>query len=513
MKFPIGIQDFECLRSESYAYIDKTGYIYKLAQSNKYYFLGRPRRFGKSLLLSTMEAYFSGKREIFKGLAIDGLEKKWETYPVLHLDLNTGDYSEPESLNQRLVNSLEKWEQLYGQTNANTSTALRFENVIARTFESTGRRVVILVDEYDKPLLQTTDNEELQDKHRRMLKAFYSVLKTQDKYIHFAFLTGVSKFSKVSIFRDLNNLNDISMDARYAGICGITEEEMRSYFKEPIQELAERNGMTANEACDKLKEQYDGYHFEHDTVGVYNPFSLLNTFDKMKFSDYWFETGTPSFLVKLMKRTNYRVENLADEEGTADMLNSVDSTMHSPVPIMYQSGYLTIKDYDNRFGLYKLGFPNKEVENGFMNYLQPYYVPGGDTNDRFSIAQFVVAVEKGDVDDFMTRLQALFTNGDYAVQGNMELYFQNTMYVIFKLMGFYVEVERRTARGRIDMVMKTANYVYVIEIKLDGTADDALRQIEDKGYAEPYKDDKRKVFKIGINFSSETRCIDDWEVS
>ncbi len=512
MKYPIGIQSFEKIRNDGYVYVDKTRHIYRLATEGSYYFLGRPRRFGKSLLISTMEAYFSGRKELFQGLAMETLEQEWNSYPIFHLDLNTGKYDKKESLEEVLNNMLSEWEQLYETFPSEVTPELRFKGIVRRAYEKTGRQAVILVDEYDKPMLQAIGNESLQEQYRNTLKAFYSVLKTQDRYIKFAFLTGVTKFGKVSVFSDLNNLNDISMDSRYVDICGITTEEIHAYFDDSVKELATANGMTYHEACDKLKEQYNGYHFRQSSIGIYNPFSLLNTFGKNEFGDYWFETGTPSFLVHLLKQSDYDLNNLQKEMQSADMLNSIESMSHNPIPVIYQSGYLTIKGYDEEFKMYRLGFPNKEVENGFTKYLLPYYTPVNRNRSEFFIANFVMDIRKGNPEGFLTRLQILFEDGDYRIAGKMEKYFQNAMYVVFKMMGFYTEVERTTGRGRMDVVLKTADYIYVMEIKLDGSADDALRQIEEKGYAKPFELDSRKLYKIGVNFSSEIRGIGEWKV-
>ena len=362
MKYPIGIQNFEKIRNDGYVYVDKTALIYDMIDNGSYYFMSRPRRFGKSLLISTMDAYFSGKRELFEGLAVEKLEKNWTKYPILHLDLNTAKYDEKDSLNNVLDDFLKNMEMLYGTFPSETTLELRFKGIVKRACEKTGQRVVILVDEYDKPMLQAIGNEELTEEYRKTLKAFYSVLKTQDGYIKFGFLTGVTKFGKVSVFSDLNNLNDISMDARYQTICGITEDEIHRYFEKPLNELAEAYDISYDEVCAKLKENYDGYHFLEKGVGMYNPFSLLNTLSKTKFGSYWFETGTPSYLVELLKGYDYELPNLTDEQVDTDILNSVDSMSKNPIPVIYQSGYLTIKDYNPRFGIYRLGFPNKEVE-------------------------------------------------------------------------------------------------------------------------------------------------------
>ena len=512
MIYPIGIQDFEKLRTDGYVYVDKTALIYKLATTGSYYFLSRPRRFGKSLLISTMEAYFRGKRELFKGLAIEHLEKDWKEYPILHIDLNSRRYENAESLRSELNKYLEIWERRYGDEFKDRALEERFFQIIAKAYEKTGQRVVILVDEYDKPMLQAIGDEELQDEYRNTLKAFYSVLKTQDRYIKFAFLTGVTKFGKVSVFSDLNNLEDISMLEPYADICGITEKEIHCMFDSEVALLAGKEGIEKDECYARLKDCYDGYHFRQNSEGVYNPFSLLNTLKSKCFGDYWFETGTPSFLVYLLKQADYNLNNLQEEMVSADILNSVDSMSKNPIPVIYQSGYLTIKDYDREFKIYRLGFPNKEVENGFIKYLLPLYTPIEENKSEFYVANFINDIRKGNPDGFMERLQSLFADSDYKITGKMEKYFQNSMYLIFKMMGFFTEVERTTSRGRMDIVMKTKDYIYVMELKLDGTADEALRQIDDKGYAEPFKTDGRLIYKIGVSFSSETRGIEEWRI-
>ena len=512
MKYPIGIQDFESLRTNDYTYVDKTSLIYKLANEGKYYFLSRPRRFGKSLLVSTLSAYFSGKRELFKGLAMEQLEKDWKKYPVMHLDLNTDKYDSKEVLEQRLNLFLSDWEEHYGRNINEVTLSQRFEGIIKRIAIKEGLPVVILVDEYDKPMLQAISNKELQTAYRNTLKAFYGALKSQDKYIRFAFLTGVTKFGKVSVFSDLNNLTDISMDARYQTICGITEKEMHEYFEEGIKFVAENNELTIEETCEKLRKRYDGYHFHQKSEGLYNPFSLLNTFAKGEFGSYWFETGTPTFLVQLLQRDKFYLPDLTEQQVTADFLNSIDSIDESPIPIIYQSGYLTIKGYNERFKFYTLGFPNEEVEEGFTNYLLPYYTHLGSESGPMFISNFVLSLESGKPEAFMKRMQVLFADSDYKIVGDAELYFQNAFYVVTKLLGFYVDVERTISDGRIDMVAKTKDYIYIFEFKYDKDAHAALQQIEDKGYAKPFAADKRKLIKVGVNFSRQHRCIDDWKV-
>lgn len=459
MKYPIGIQNFEDLRRNGYTYVDKTQFIYKLADEGKYYFLSRPRRFGKSLLLSTIEAYFQGKKELFEGLSIYEKETEWKQYPIFHIDLNTANFGEEGSLYNVLNDYLSAWEDKYGTRESEVTLPLRFKGVIARAAEKEGRNVVILVDEYDKPILQTFHDRELQDNYRNELKAFYSVLKTQDRHIKFAFLTGVTKFGKVSVFSDLNNLMDISMDNRYISICGITENELKANFKEGIVELSDATGDTEEATIEKLRANYDGYHFVDNSIGIYNPFSLLNTLARLKFDDYWFETGTPTFLVELMKLHHYELRNLTKEQISADVINSIDSMSTNPIPVIYQSGYLTIKGYNERFKKYELGFPNQEVEQGFLNFLLPRYSSAGDKSSYF-IEEFVKDVEAGNPDRFMQRLSTMLADTDYKVVGNTELYFQNVVYLIFKIMGFYIQVERPTSDGRIDAVIQTADYIY-----------------------------------------------------
>ena len=369
MKYPIGIQDFEKLRTKGYSYVDKSRFVYKLATEGEYYFLSRPRRFGKSLFLSTLEAYFQGKKELFEGLAIYDLETEWKKYPIFHIDLNTANFREKDSLYTVLNDYLTTWESKYGTRESEATLALRFKGVIARAAEKEGCGVVILIDEYDKPILQTLRDPELQAEHRAQLKAFYSVLKTQDRYIKFAFLTGVTKFGKVSVFSDLNNLTDISMDHRYISICGMTEKELLTNFKEGINELASANEDNETETIDKLRMRYSGYHFEENSEEIYNPFSVLNTLANSRYDDYWFKADTHTFLIDILKKHDYCITDLNKTQVKANMMNNVD---FNPIPVIYQSGYLTIKNYDERFKNYQLGIPNKEVEEGILNTLLPH---------------------------------------------------------------------------------------------------------------------------------------------
>ncbi len=512
MKYPIGIQNFGEVIGGSYVYVDKTALIYKMISEGKYYFLSRPRRFGKSLLLSTMEAYFSGERELFRGLAMERLENEWKQYPILHLDLNAREYKDGQSLKDELNKHLEGWENLYSADFKNRALEERFYHVVRHAFEKTGRQVVILVDEYDKPLLQAIDDKELQESYRSTLKAFYGVLKSCDRYIKFAFLTGVTKFGKVSVFSDLNNLWDLSFDKRYTTVCGISAEELHQYFDDSIDSLAEANNLTKEQCYERLKKDFDGYHFDVDAPGMYNPFSVLNTLATKQFRDYWFETGTPSFLVYQLQKTNYPLEEMTREELYEDTLNSIDIMDENPLPLLYQSGYLTIKGYDSRFHVYQLGFPNREVEEGFIKYLVPFYSPNKSEKSQVFVRNFIRDLEAGDAESFMRRMETFFAGGDYQVAGKAELYFQNVLYVLFKLLGFYVDVERHTTDGRMDILVKTSDYIYILELKIDQSADVALQQIEDKQYAAVFAQDPRQLFKIGVNFSSETRRMTEWKV-
>lgn len=510
--YPVGIQNFEKLRQGGYLYVDKTEIIYRLIKTGSYYFLSRPRRFGKSLLVSTLKAYYEGKKELFQGLAMERLEKDWVKRPVFHLDLNIGKYDTPESLDNVLNKALTEWEALYGIGAAESTLALRFAGVIGRAHQQTGLRVAILVDEYDKPMLQSIGNEALQAEFRASLKPFYGVLKTMDGDIELGFLTGVTKFGKISVFSDLNNLNDISMQEMYVDICGITHKELHRYFEPGISELANALHLTYEETCAELKERYDGYHFVENSEGIYNPFCLLHTFYYNKFGNYWFETGTPSYLVELLKHDHYDLSRMAEEETDADVLNSIDSTSLNPIPVIYQSGYLTIKGYDHRFGIYRLGFPNREVKEGFMKYLMPFYTNIGKTESSFEIQKFVREIECGEPDAFLRRLQSFMADTPYELIREQERHYQNVLFIVFKLVGFYTEVEYRTSDGRVDLVLKTPDYIYIMEFKLEGTAEEALRQIEDKHYARPFEADARKLFKIGVDFSNRMRNIEHWLV-
>lgn len=517
MKLPVGIQDFEGLRNDGYVYLDKTSLIWKLVDEGKYYFLSRPRRFGKSLLMSTIKAFFEGKKHLFDGtvgnplfIATDERVKwDWEPHPIMHLDLNSHKYQTPDAVDQMLNEFLSTQEAKYGLHSDGDAFGLRFQAVIRAACMLTGKRVVILIDEYDKPLLQAIGNRELQDEFRNTLKPFYGALKTMDGCIKFALLTGVTKFGKVSVFSDMNNLEDISMSPRFAEICGITETELTTQLKPHIELLAQNNELTYNQAVEKLRLHYDGYHFLENTVGMYNPFSVLNALKNKTFKSYWFETGTPTYLATLLVRHNYNLDNMENAEVDADVLNSVDSESTNPIPVIYQSGYLTIKGYDKRFDLYHLGFPNKEVQDGFVKFLIPYYINRQDATSSFDIRNYVMDIERGNVDQFVLRMRALFADTPYELIKDLENHYQNQVWLLHKLLGMYVQAEYHTSYGRIDMVLQTPKFCYVIEFKFDGSAQDAIDQIKSKDYTLPFELTGQQIFRIGINISRETRNIED----
>ena len=511
-KLPIGIQSFEDLRRNNYLYVDKTELIYQLTTGGKTYFLSRPRRFGKSLLMSTLEAYFLGKKELFTGLAMETLETEWKEYPVLHLDLNARNYDSKEALFAILNQHLEKWETKYGDEKKDRSPEERFSYLLEKIHEASGSQVVILIDEYDKPLLQTIGNEKLQEQYKNILKAFYGVLKSADAHLRFVFLTGVTKFGQVSVFSDLNQLKDISMDARYATICGITDKELRRDFQPELEALAANEGLTYEEVCQKMKRMYDGYHFRHNMEGLYNPFSVLNALDSAEFGSYWFSTGTPTFLVQLLKKTDYDLRNIEGIELPVNQFADYRADADYPIPVIYQSGYLTIKGYDKEFQSYTLGFPNEEVKYGFLNFLVPYYTGVSSNENLFNIRHFVNELRSGDANAFLTRLRAFFAGIPYELNDKTERHYQAIFYLVFRLLGQYIDVEERSAKGRADAVVKTKDYVYVFEFKLEGDVDEALKQIDEKGYLLPYSVDERKLMKIGVSFDSAERNIGEWKI-
>ena len=511
-KFPIGIQSFEKLRNDGYLYVDKTAGMYRMANIGSSYFLSRPRRFGKSLFISTLEAYFLGKKHLFKGLAVEQMEKDWTVYPVMHFDLNAEVYNSMDGLNGIYDRYLNIYEDIYGADVREKSPADRFFGIIRRAYEQTGRQVVVLIDEYDKPMLQTIGNEVLAEEYRNSLKAFYGVLKSADPYLRFVFLTGVTKFGQVSVFSDLNQLDDISMDARYSSICGITDEEMEQNFHPDMEQLAVKEKTAYETIRERMRRMYDGYHFCQNVEGVYNPFSVLNALAKQTFSYYWFATGTPTYLVELLQRSNYDLTKLEGVEVTVNQFADYRAKAEDPVPVIYQSGYLTVKKYDEEFGIYSLGFPNEEVKYGFLQFLVPFYTHVTKEQSNFYIGKFIRELRDGDVEAFLTRLRAFFADIPYELNDQTERHYQVVFYLVFKLMGQFTDVEVRSTRGRADAVVKTQDYIYVFEFKLNGSVSDALRQIDEKGYLIPYTADGRKLVKVGVSFNKEERNLGDWEI-
>ncbi|MEL3906249.1 MAG: AAA family ATPase [Treponema sp.] len=516
-KLPIGVQSFEVLRNDNFIYVDKTEFIWKLITESRVYFLSRPRRFGKSLFLSSLKAYFLGQKELFTGLALEALENAqadkreiWQKYPVLYLDFNGKNYADKQALYDILNAHLKDWETSFAIQKQDESPDGRFMYLLKAIYEKTGKQAVVLVDEYDKPLLETMyDNPELNEEYRKILKGFYGVLKSSDQYLRFAFLTGVTKFSKVSIFSDLNNLRDISLEKDYAGICGITEAELKEYFQPEIAALAAERKISYEQTLAVLKRQYDGYRFHPEGAGLYNPFSLLNAFAKRDTGLYWFSTGTPTFLVQfLQKQTGNVREILEDAEMTESALQDYRPDMQNPIPILFQAGYLTITDFEPEFRLYRLGFPNDEVKYGFLDNLVPVFTSISKDASGLFIGNFLRDLRKGKLNSFMERMYTACAGLPYSLAAKenskmRERDYQIAFYILFTLMGQFAQTEVVSSRGRADCVVHTPDAVYVFEFKLmgSGTAQEALQQIKEKGYVEPYRMSGKKVVIIGAVFN------------
>lgn len=510
-EYPIGTQDFATLREFGYIYIDKTDLIYNLVTSNRFVFLSRPRRFGKSLLLSTIRYYFEGRKDLFEGLKIMQIEKGWRKYPVLHLELGSIDSNDEKGLWVELDNQFKKWERQYGITDIAGTLSTRFRNIIEAAKGTTGERVVILVDEYDNPLINTMDNPSLHAPHRELLKSIYSNLKGMDAYIKFGMLTGVSRFSNTTIFSGLNNLQDITFDDEYASICGFTREEIKEYLWEGVMNLATKKADTPQEAMQSLKDEYDGYHFSEGMIDIYNPFSLLNCLKKSKIDNYWVRSGVTKYLVQKLEGYQGAFSKIFNSDQTTESLSTADAAFDSPVSLLFQTGYLTIKGYDPETMEYRLGIPNREVDRSLFYFLMGEYSPNKDTSGVKALREMANCLNAGDPEEFLERLQSLLSPVGYHLHGKMtEKDFERTMFVIFHVLGFHVHSELNTSDGRIDLTVETKDYVYVIELKLDKSAEEALEQIKSKSYALPWKFDGRKIFKIGISFSSKTRNITDW---
>ena len=510
--YPIGIQNFEDLRNNNNVYVDKTELIYRLANTNKVYFLSRPRRFGKSLLVSTLDAYFRGRKDLFQGLAMERLEKEWNVYPVLHIDFSMTKYTTMADLNERLNLQLCEWERIYGNAPEEEGYAARFSGIIKRAYQQTGLQVVVLIDEYDAPLLDSNHLPELQNELREEMRKFFSPLKAQGEYLRFLFLTGISKFSQMSIFSELNNLQNISMRDDYSAICGITEQELRTQLKADIEMMAQANGETYEEACLHLKQQYDGYHFSKHCEDIYNPFSLFNAFDAKEYKNFWFSTGTPTFLIDLLQETDFDVRQLEGVEATDEQFDAPTERVTSPIPVLYQSGYLTIKGYDPEFQVYRLAYPNGEVRKGFIESLLPAYLELPGQSSTFYVVSFIRDLRKGDIESCLERTRSFFASIPNDLENKTEKHYQTIFYLLFRLMGMYVDSEVKSAVGRADVVIKMQDAIYVLEFKYDGTAREALAQINSRLYAVPYRKDGRRIVKVGINFDSATRTIGDWVI-
>ena len=519
MKYPIGIQTFENIIKENYVYVDKTDMVYSLANEGKIYFLSRPRRFGKSLLLSTLRAYFEGKKELFKGLKIETLEKEWMQHKVFHFDFNGVNFTEPGTLTMKIEGYLHMWEKEFGITpEVDFNLGSRFAQILKTAAEQTGRGAVVLVDEYDKPLLDVMEqNQEILEQNREILKAFYSVFKQADAHLRFVFLTGVTKFSQVSVFSGFNQPKDISMYDDYEALCGITEEELHTLFAEPIRKMADAEGYSEDEMKKRLKQHYDGYHFSKKMKDIYNPFSILNAFDAQDIRDYWFTSGTPSYLIRLMNHYHEGIDQLANNYYSLDDFINYKADVEYPLPMIYQSGYLTIKDYDKDMNLFLLDFPNNEVKKGFLAMIAANYLQCNVQLESW-MPKAVFALKRGMPEEFRKMLTSFLASIPYTMrrkenERERERYFQYTFYLLLRLMSVYtVLAEREQSEGRVDCIVETPKYVYLFEFKLDGSAAEALKQIEDKGYARPYEADTRKLYKVGVSFSSTTGTIEDWEI-
>ncbi|MDE6236653.1 MAG: ATP-binding protein [Muribaculaceae bacterium] len=515
VKYPIGEQSFEVLREEGFLYVDKTKYVEKIVEGSKYYFLGRPRRFGKSLFLSTLKCFFEGKRSLFKGLYADSMDWDWEPYPVIYLDLNNQQFTDDKDFSDLDIvveSTLRIHEERIGLVSPESNLSARFAYLIRKMYEITGKRVVILVDEYDKPLVNNINRHDRFVTYRNKLAALYSNFKSSADYLRLVFLTGVSRFGKLSVFSGLNNIRDISFNNEYSAICGITEEELKMNFQKGLTELAEEYGRSLEEEIASLKRWYDGYHFSKKSPDIYNPFSLLQVFGSREYSNYWISSGNSTLLAKQLRKTDADLTKLIHKLCTQADLEGLDIEMLSPQALLYQTGYLTIKDYYQEDGLYRLGLPNLEVKQGFFEYLIPWYTSIPKDESRVFTTLIRKELEKGDIDAVMKRLQSLFAGFGHDLKFDEERNVQNAMLLIFSLVGLHEDAEVRNSDGRIDILVRTQDYLYIMELKYDKSAREALQQIERKEYALPWSVDSRKVIEVGINYSTEKRRIDEWEV-
>ena len=512
--YPIGIQTFSEIRNKSYLYIDKTEYVYRMTHSaSKYMFLSRPRRFGKSLLTSTLEAYFQGRKDLFKGLVVERLETEWTEYPVLRFDMSTAKHVDEERLESELNLKLIGYEKVYGRGEGEENVNQRLQGIIRRAYEQTGCQVVVLIDEYDAPLLDVVHEEKALPVLRNIMRNFYSPLKACDPYLRFVFLTGITKFSQLSIFSELNNIKNISMLPEYAAICGITEEEMATQMDEDLDILAGRLNVNRKEVVKKLKDHYDGYHFTWPSPDIYNPFSLLNAFADGRLDSYWFGSGTPTYLIEMLNKFGVLPSRIGGNEAVAADFDAPTERMQNVTPLLYQSGYVTIKGYDEMFQIYTLDIPNAEVRIGLMRSLIPYYVTHDTQTTNTTVVNLARALVRGDMDGMLRLLQTFLSTVPYCDRTDYEGHYQQMLYIIFSLLGAYVDVEVRTPMGRVDLVIRTATTLYVVELKLNRSATAAMQQIDLKNYPERFALCGLPVVKAGINFDMDRHTLKDWVVT
>lgn len=513
-KYPLGIQTFSEIAKGNYYYADKTDVVYRLVHYAKYHFLSRPRRFGKSLFVSTLQAYFEGRKELFKGLAIEQLEQEWTEYPVIHLDLSGGKYYSIENLHDILNMILLRQEEKYGiENNKSQAYSARLTHILETAIQKTGKQVVVLIDEYDSPMHDSMSDKVLQEKIRNIMRDFFSPLKEQEKNLRFVLITGISKFSQLSIFSELNNIKNISMKDEYSDICGITKEQLLTDFKDGIEAMAAHNSLTFNETVEKLKEHYDGYHFTPNSPDIFNPYSIINALDDRDFNSYWFTSGTPTFLIELLQKNGIDMLQLDNLWARDNRFDVPTDSITDPIPVLYQSGYLTIKEYNSKLRMYRLGFPNEEVRQGFSESLYRYYAPTmmGELDTVVYKYREKVLLED-DIEAFLPYLQTFYDKFPYTIINNNERHYQAVMFTIFSMLGADVKVEEPTPDGRIDMVLKTDTAIYVFELKYNKSADVAIQQIKQKDYAKIYAGDGRKIEKVGLNFSEDRRSLENWKV-
>ena len=511
--YPVGIQTFERIRKEDKLYVDKTEYVYRMTHSGGcYFFLSRPRRFGKSLLTSTLKSYFEGKKELFKGLAIEKLEQEWTEYPVLHFSMASGKHMEKEQLQEYLLFILQKNEEQFGIETDRKAPNIRLSNLIQAAYQKTGKQVVVLIDEYDAPLLDVVHEESSLKELRQIMRNFYSPLKDCEPYLRFVFLTGITKFSQMSIFSELNNITNISMDEEYAGICGITKVELETAMSADVDALGEKLGKTREETLAVLREYYDGYHFADVSPDVFNPFSLLNAMAKGKLDYYWFSSGTPTYLINMLNKFQVMPSEIGGSEADESEFDAPTEKMTTIMPLLYQSGYITIKGYDPETELYLLDIPNKEIRVGLYRSLLPYYIGMNTVKGTTTIAKMSAAIRRNNIDGALEMLQAYLCTVPYCDNTDYEGHYQQMMYVIFSILDNYVDVEVRTLSGRVDMVLRTATHLYLFELKLNQSADVAMKQIDLKEYPKRFALCGLPIVKVGINFDMEKHTIKNWKV-